>query len=262
MAGRPGRRGWVVALGATALVVALAVGGTALGLAVATPTASSSPSASGCATSVPKLTVQGSGLATGTPDLVTVSVGIDVTGATAQASLADDNSKASAVTAVLVKDGVADRDVQTSDVSIQPHYDLGGNITGYEMTNTLTAKLRDFTSAGAVVDALAQAAGNAARINGLSFSIEDPRRVEDQARTDAVHQAVSHAQSMAQAAGERLGPVCSLTDDSSLGYDTLPLGARAANASAAVGTVPLAPGTQQASAQVTLVYSLQPSRST
>lgn len=237
-----------------AVVVAIGTGGAALGLAL---TDSSTAQAAGCGVSGPKLTVQGSGLASATPDLMTVSVGIDVTGPTAQASLADDNSKASAVTAVLTRDGVADKDVQTTNVSIQPKYDLGGNITGYEMTNTLTAKLRNFGSAGAVVDALAQAAGNAARISTLSFSIEDPRRIEDQARTDAVHQAVSHAKSMAQAAGERLGPVCSLTDDSSIGYAPYGLNAGSSPNVASGGLVPLQPGTQQATAQITLVYALE-----
>jgi uncharacterized protein YggE len=234
--------------------VALGVGGAALGLAV---TGSSSAQAAGCGGPGPKLTVQGSGMATGTPDLLTVSVGIDVTRPTAQVSLADDNTKASAVTTALTRGGVADKDVQTSNVSIQPHYDLGGNITGYEMTNTLTAKLRNFGSAGGVVDALAQAAGNSARINSLSFSIEDPRRVEDQARNDAVHQAVSHARSMAQAAGERLGSVCSLTDDSSLGYVPFAANAGVSAAPALHAAVPLQPGTQQASAQITMVYALE-----
>jgi hypothetical protein len=89
----------------------------------------------------------------------------------------------------------------------------------------------------------------------LTFSIEDPRKIEDKARTDAVHQAVSHAQSMAQAAGERLGPVCSLSDDSSPSYFN-PGPLHAAASSAAAAPVPLQAGTQQVSAQVTLVYAL------
>jgi hypothetical protein len=86
--------------------------------------------------------------------------------------------------------------------------------------------------------------------------MQDPRKIEDTARTDAVHQAVSHARSMAQAAGERLGPVCSLSDNSSSNY--LPPGYGAERiASSAASAVPLQPGTQQESAQITLVYALQ-----
>jgi len=191
-------------------------------------------------------------MATGTPDLLTVSVGIDVTDSSAQASLADDNSKGSAVTTALKQGGTLDKDIQTSNLSIQPHYD-NGEIAGYEVTNDLTANLHDFSSAGAIIDALAAAAGNSVRVNSLTFSIQDPRGIEDQARTDAVQQAVSHARSMAMTAGERLGPVCSLSDQSQLPYEAFP-GALTSNGAAA--QVPLAPGTQQASAQVTIVYAL------
>ena len=249
--------------GVAGIAAALVVGGVALGLAVSNGTASASgdsASASGvCASSAPKLTVQGTGNASATPDVVTVSVAIDVTDPSAQASLVDDNSKANAVTAALKQGGVADKDIQTSNVSIQPNYNLAGNITGYAMTNTLTAKLRNFSTAGSVIDAVTAAAGNAARIDSLTFSIEDQRKVEDTARNDAVHQAVSHARSMAQAAGERLGPVCSLSDDSSPTYFNV--GPLRASANAVASPVPLQAGSQQVSAQITLVYALTPPRS-
>lgn len=244
----------VRAAGAVAVTVALAVGGVALGLAASNTASRAAPSAP-CAGSGPKLTVQGTGNASATPDLLTVTVAIDVTDANAQASLADDNTKASALTAALRLGGVADKDIQTSNVSIQPQYTLAGDIKGYQMTNTLTAKLRNFSTAGSVIDTLTTAAGNATRVDSLSFSIEDPRKIEDKARADAVHQAVSHARSMAQAAGERLGPVCSLSDDTSSSPDYA-LGPLRASAAAASSPVPLQAGTQQVSAQVTLVYAL------
>ena len=238
------------------ITAALVVGGVALGLAVSSP-ASATPAASAtCASSVPKLTVQGTGNASATPNLLTVSVGIDVTEPSAQASLVDDNTRAGAVITALKAGGVAPKDIQTSNVSIEPNYNLTGDITGYEMTNTLTAELRNFSTAGSVIDSVDTAAGNAARIDSLTFSIADPRQTEDQARTDAVHQAVSHARSMAQAAGERLGPVCSLTDDSLPDY-AIPGALKASAAGETPSAVPLQPGTQQVSAQITLVYALE-----
>jgi uncharacterized protein YggE len=246
-------------VGVIAVATALAVGGVALGLAVSNSTspASASTSAS-CAGSAPKLTVQGTGDASAAPDILTVAVDIDVTDPSAQASLVDDNTKASALEAVLTHGGVAAKDIQTSNVSIQPQVNLAGAITGYQMTNTVTAKLRNFSTAGSVLDSLTAAAGNATRIDSLTFSIDDPRAIENTARTDAVHQAVSHAQSMAQAAGERLGPVCSLTDQSTPDFGFAePLGAASTNAASVPSAVPLQPGTQQESAQITLVYALE-----
>ncbi len=147
--------------GVVAVVAALAVGGAALGLAAsnAAPVASGSPPSASCAASAPRLTVQGTGMASAPPDVLTVTVDIDVTDPSAQASLVDDNTKASAVTAVLKGGGVAAKDIQTSDVSIEPNYNPAGTVTGYEMTDTLTAELRNFSTAGSVLDQLSAAGG-------------------------------------------------------------------------------------------------------
>jgi uncharacterized protein YggE len=242
--------------------ILVAILGAGVGVAAcsssAAPVAAPKPT---CGSTAPKLTVQGTGLTSATPDLLTVSVGIDVTDPTATAAIKDDNTKATAVTGVLTQGGVAAKDVQTSGLSINPQYNTKGVITGYEVTNSLTAKLRDFSTAGTLVDSIAGAAGNSTRLNNLAFSVEDTRSLEDRARTDAVHQAVAHARSMALAAGERLGPVCSLTDQSQTENfnEQFGLSNKGAVPSDATGTVvPLSPGSQQETAQVTMVYSLMP----
>jgi len=245
-------------VGKTARAAAILGGIASAGVLVAACTSTPAPVAAQptCAGSSPKLTVVGTGLTTGTPNILTVSIGIDVTDPTAQGALADDNTRATAVTAVLTHGGVAAKDVQTSDLSINPQYNSKGVITGYEVTNTLTATLRNFTTAGSMIDSIAGAAGNATRLDSLAFSVEDARGLEDQARTDAVRQAVSHARSMALSAGQRLGPVCSLTDQSQTNvYSPEPF-AQGATSNKAAASVPLAPGSQQETAQVTMVYAL------
>ncbi len=209
-----------------------------------------------CGSGAPELTVHGTGIATGTPDLLTLSLAVSASGSSAQAALSSDNSSTAAVVDALTQGGVAKADIQTTGLSIQPSYDKTGTLTGYSVSNSVVAKIHDFTTAGSVIDAAAGAAGNAVRIDSLSFSIQDPRGVQDQARQDAVHQAVSHAATMAAAAGERLGPVCSLTDNTSLSGPTNDGDFAAAGRVAATPPVPLEAGTQQASAQVTLVYAL------
>ncbi|MBV8463596.1 MAG: SIMPL domain-containing protein, partial [Acidimicrobiales bacterium] len=86
--------------------------------------------------------------------------------------------------------------------------------------------------------------------------IRDQHALEDQARTDAVHQAVSHAQAMAASAGEHLGPVCSLTDSNPTPTPVPLYSAGAVAPSAANSPVPLAAGSQHVTSQVTLVYGL------
>jgi uncharacterized protein YggE len=216
-----------------------------------------------CSGTVAKLTVQGDGVATGTPDLLTVVAQINVTEATAEESLADDNSETAAVEYALKADGVKTKDIETTNLSIQPNYTWTDNtekLIGYAVSDTISANFHaPFANAGKAIDDITGAAGNDLQIEGLNFSFEDPRAVEDQARTDAVTQAVSHAQSMAAAAGEQLGAVCSVTDDSAVEqYNPEPENYAAAGQTAATPRTPLEPGTQQETAQVTLVYALKP----
>jgi hypothetical protein len=237
------------------VVVVLAIG---VLMAACSSTPKAAAAKPNCGSGSPKLTVQGTGLATGTPNMLTVSVGVDVTGPTAAAALADDNTKATAVKAAMGLGGIKAKDVQTSNLSINPQYNIKGVITGYEVSNTLTAKLRDFTTAGSVIDGIAGAAGNAIRLDSLDFSVEDSRGLEDHARNDAVHQAVSHAKSMALAAGERLGPVCSLTDQTQTENFNEQFAAPGLSAGTdkVASSVPLSPGSQQETAQVTIKYAL------
>jgi len=239
-------------------VVAVVSAGVVVTACSSSPRAAADPPS--CGSSSPELTVQGSGLASGTPNILTVSVGIDVTDPTAAAALADDNTRATSVVDALGLSGSAAKDVQTSDLSINPQYNLNGAITGYEVTDTLTATLRNLKSAGSVIDGVAGAAGNAIRLDALQFSVEDTRGLENRARNDAVHQAVSHARSMALAAGERLGPVCSLSDDTQTENfnQSFATAGLAAGVDKAAANVPLEPGSQQETAQVTIKYSLLP----
>jgi uncharacterized protein YggE len=243
--------------------VALAVGGTALGLAVSdTGGTSNPPRAVTCAGS-PKLTVQGLGQSTAAPDVLTAVMEVDTTAGTATASLTQNNTEVAAVVFQLTQGGVAHRDIQTTGLSLQPQYAFPRGvptITGYHVVNTVTATLHDITTAGTVVDGIVAAAGNTLQIDSLTFSFNNPSKVEDQARAAAVHQAVSHARTMALAAGRHLGPVCSLTDQTQSQTQPIPFGALAGGAAA--GSVPAAPavpieaGTQSESDQVTLIYAL------
>ena len=240
----------------------LALGGLVGAVLLAACSSSSAPVAAKatCGAGSSKVTVQGTGLATGTPNVLTVDVGINVVGPTAQAALADDNTTTTAVTNTLTEGGVAAKDVQTTDLSINPQYNSHGVITGYAVTDTLTAELRNFSTAGSTIDAVANAGGNATRIDSLSFSVQDTRGLEDSARTDAVRQAVSHARSMALAANERLGPICSLSDQTQteLFNQNFDAAGAVAHSAASSAPVPLEPGSQQETAQVTMVYALNP----
>ena len=142
---RPGRSGRAAVL--TVAVVALVLGGTALGVAAdrSNPTVHSVVS---CSSTTPKLTVQGTGQATVTPNLLTVVVNVNASGSSATAALASDNAKANAAVAALKYGGVAAKDIQTSGLNLQPQYAYPKGVptlTGYQVSNTVTATLRNIS---------------------------------------------------------------------------------------------------------------------
>jgi hypothetical protein len=239
---------------------ALVVAGTGLALALSAGAITAAATPAGCNSAQPRLTVQGTGQSHGTPDVLTAVFGFSSSAPSATAALSQNNADVNQVLLALSGKGVAQSDVQTTGLTLAPQYAYPHGVqtrTGFAATNTVTATLRDIKTAGDSIDAVVNAAGDAATINSLTFSFANPAQVEDQARSQAVHQAVAHAAAMAAAAGRRLGPVCSLTDNTqpsllepfaSAGY------AASTNQAAAV---PLEPGSQAESDQVTMVYALQ-----
>jgi len=242
-------------------VFALLVGGAALGLAASNSGSTSSQARAVTCAGSPKLTVQGVGLATAAPDVLTAVVQVQATAGSATAALAQDNAKVAAVVLSLAQAGLAKSDVQTTGLTLQQQYAFPGGvprIIGYQVDNTVTATLRNVDTAGTAIDNIVGAGGNAVQIQSLSFSFKDPALVEDQARAHAVRQAVGHAHTMATAAGRRLGPVCSLTDQTQSQTVPVPFGDQVvAGRSAAAPPVPLEAGTQSESDQVTLVYAVR-----
>ena len=199
------------------------------------------------------ITVQGVGKVTGTPDVLTISLGVETRAASAKEALDQNNAIAADVIAVLKNSGVDPADLQTSQLSVNPTYGDKNDITGYQVTNSVTAVLRKISGAGAVIDAVGQKAGNAARIQQLSFSIDDDSALRAAARADAVKQAQAQAKQLADAAGVKLGAVHSIAESSS--STPAPIYA-SADTSAAAASVPVEPGSQELSVVVDVVYDI------
>jgi uncharacterized protein YggE len=154
------------------------------------------------------ITATGHGKVVGTPDVMTISLGVQTGGKTAQEALAENNTRANNLVNVIKERGVAPKDIQTSDLSVYPTFDLeSGKINGFSAQNTVTAKLRKIGDAGGLIDAVTFAVGDAIRLNGISFSIDDTNALVAQARTDAVKKAMDQARQLAAGAGVRLGDV-------------------------------------------------------
>ena len=198
------------------------------------------------------ITTRGVGTVVGTPDTLTVVLGVQTRAASAADALADNNTRAGGLLDVLRGRGVADKDLRTSGLSISPTCEADGRISGYEVTNEVTATLRDIAGAGALVDAAAQAAGDAVRVQQIAFGIDDDAQPRAQARADAVRQAVTQARQLADAADVGLGPILSITEVSG-NQPPVPITRDSAAAQAAV---PIQPGTQDVSVTVEVVHAV------
>jgi uncharacterized protein YggE len=200
------------------------------------------------------ITVLGHGKVQGTPDVMTISLGVMTGGPNAQEAMQDNNTRARNLVNVLKEAGVADADIQTSELSVWPTYDeKGREITGYAVSNMVTAKLRDMDGAGALIDAATFAVGNAIRMNGIAFSIDDTSELVAEARADAVKRAMAQAKQLADAAGVTLGDIVSIDET---GREMPRVLEYAADEAAIRASAPIEPGSQDVTLDVRVVFEI------
>lgn len=158
------------------------------------------------------LDVTATGKTTRVPDIATIRAGVVAQAPTAAQALADNAQRMKAVLAALKAAGVADRDVQTANISLQPQYRYQQNeapvITGYQAANSVSVRFREVADSGRILDALVKQGAN--QIDGPNFSLDKPEAALDEARADAMRQARARAELYAKAAGLRVDRILSI----------------------------------------------------
>ena len=195
------------------------------------------------------ISISGLGEVTAAPDTAFINSGVTTQGATAREAL-DANTKAMAdLLETLKAAGIEARDIQTSGFSVNPNYvysdarDANGyqlppKITGYQVFNNVTVRVRDLASLGGVLDKAVNVGANT--INGISFSVADPSKLYDEARKEAFADAKEKADLYAGIAGEKLGTIRNITETQ--GYSNPTPMMMKASADAAGAAVPIASG--------------------
>lgn len=149
------------------------------------------------------------------PDLAVIRAGVVTQGATAAQALRDNADRMARVLPRLRGAGVAARDVQTAQVSLQPQYRYGENvppvITGYQATNSVSVRFRDVARAGAILDALVAEGAN--QIDGPTLTLDQPEAALDEARTDAVRRARARADLYARASGMQVARIVAIAEN-------------------------------------------------
>jgi len=198
--------------------------------------------------------VSGTGVVRGTPDVLDLVLGIEVRAKGAADALRRNSELLRKVLDVLHDAGVEDDDIQTAALSIWPVTDDDGNtVIGYSVSNTVHVTLRDLDSAGTVVDDATTVAGDEIVVHDVSFSFDDNSRLVARARAEAVRQARSQAEQLAEAAGVTLGRLLSIDETSTPPSPALRAGDAGGSTEAAV---PIEPGSQGLSVHVELRYEI------
>jgi uncharacterized protein YggE len=205
--------------------------------------------------------VNGEGKVTAVPDVAVLRVGVEaqavnVAEAQSQASGAMDK-----VMTALKNGGVAAKDIQTQSFNIQKvtRWDNTKQqeiLTGYRVTNMVTAKIRDVNKAGTVIDAVAAAGGDLTRIDSISFTIDNPETYRAQARQKAVADAAAKAKQLADAAGVKLGKPIYITESSYVPSTIYRDVALKAEASSGAPTTPVSAGELEVTANVQITYEI------
>lgn len=168
-----------------------------------------------------------------TPDLALFNAGVVTQGRTAAEALAENSRRMDAAVAALRRAGIAERDIQTAAISLQPRYSnpeleaqmraretrqpyvpptepRAPTIIGYEAQNNVQVRVRRLADMGRIIDALVEAGAN--QVNGPSFTLDEPDAALDEARAEAVAKARRRAEIYARAAGMRVARILSISE--------------------------------------------------
>ncbi len=205
------------------------------------------------------ISLSGHGEVRQVPDTAFVTSGVVSQGATAADALAANTRTMNTIFAALKEAGIPDKDVQTSNFMVQPRYNFQENkppeLVGYDVSNTVTVRVRKLGDLGPLLDKLVQAGSN--QINGIGFEVSEPTAALDEARKLATADATRKAKIFAEAMGVTLGPVMSISEG--VNYQPpMPMArGKVMMADAAAAPVPVAAGEQSLSIDVNITWEIK-----
>ncbi|NOY55345.1 MAG: SIMPL domain-containing protein [Actinobacteria bacterium] len=201
------------------------------------------------------INVTGQGKVSGTPDTLTIDLGVSVRGDSVTEAVQEAATLADRLIAALEKGGVAEKDIQTVNYSISPEYDYRNDtrkLLGYRVTNTISAKIRDIAAAGTVIDAATAAGGDAVQVSGVRFSLEDNGSLLEAARKRAWEDARAKAEQLAALSGVTLGSPTSISET----LTTPPAPVFRASSDLEAASTPIQPGSQTVTVTLSVEFSI------
>ena len=208
-------------------------------------------------TTPPTITVNGEATISVPPDLAQIDSGVTTEAKTAREASEANNKAMGVVLLALKNSGIAEKDFQTSRLSLSPQSAPGRNpnapfqITGYRASNRVTVTIRDITKVADTIDVLVGAGAN--EISGISFSVSKASKLLDDARSEAIADARRKAEIYAKAASISLGAPLSISEETTPG----PVPYRKMVAGMAA-SAPVAQGEETLRVTVSVSYEIKP----
>jgi uncharacterized protein YggE len=208
----------------------------------------------------PSISISGEATVSAAPDLAEIDGGVTTEAKTAREATDANNIAMTAVVAALKNVGIAEKDMQTSRLSLQPQSVANRNnegpvrIVGYRATNHVTVRIRDVSKVASVIDTLTGAGANS--ISGISFRVTQASKLLDEARTQALADARRKAEIYAKAANVTLGAPISITEAGASG----PVPMLRAKFAADSAGAPVAPGEETLHVGVSVSYEIKPAK--
>ena len=202
--------------------------------------------------------VTGEGTVAVVSDVAILSLGIEVQAATVSPAQGQAAEAMTGVMNELKGHGVAEKDIKTQSYNIYPvrRWDDGKEIlTGYRVTNMVTAKIRQIDDAGAIIDAAVRAGGDAIRINSIGFTVDDPSAYYEEAREAAMVDAKAKAKQLAELSGVTLGKPTYINEAG--GYIPVRYDYDIKTVAEAASPTPISPGETEIRLSVQVVYSIK-----
>ncbi len=202
------------------------------------------------------MTLSGEGQVEATPDMASVMMGVQSSAETARGAIAINSQQMRDVFSALGETGIEPRDIQTSNLYLQPQYEhyrdgKAPRLTGYRAGNSVTVRVRDTGLVGDILDTLTKVGIN--QINGINFGIQEPGPLIDEARKAAMADALRKARLYTEAAGIGLGRIMSISES---GSARPPMPMAMARAESMDAGVPVAEGEVSLTARVSVTFEL------
>jgi uncharacterized protein YggE len=205
-----------------------------------------------------RLDVSATGEVSRVPDLAIITAGVVSRSATASAAMQQTAARMSRVRAALKAAGIADRDIQTSNISLNPEYVYENNqppkLSGYSASNQLTVRFRDLSNAGKILDALVAEGAN--QINGPNLTIDHPEAALDEARAKAIAAGRARADLYARSLGLRVVRIVSVSESGG-SYPVPPPMPMMMEARGQAADSKIEPGEQKLQVSLAMTFELQ-----